>query len=107
MGVVARLLLLSSLFALELIPISSQVRLGVGGFAVSGWLLAFAVLFLTFAYRPAHSSFRSLISSRLAQTPIAWRYLGGHLGAMLLLIGLATLPSAQGTPHLESFFVVG
>ena len=117
-GVLPRLLLLSSLFALELIPISSLVKRGIGGYALSGWVVTFAALFLTFGYRRTQTSSRSLIFSQLERTPIAWLYLAGHLGAMLLLIGLSILPpekligfstlqSAQGRPHLESFFLVG
>lgn len=118
MDFLPRALLLGSLFAVELIPISSYIGRRIGRAAISGWLIAFAALFLTFGYRRAQSSFRALVSSQLVQTTLAWRYLAGHLCAVLILIGLSTLPpvksislptllSAGGTPHLESFFLAG
>jgi len=105
MGILPRLLLLGSLFALELIPISSYIRRGLGGVTISEWLVAFAAIFLTFGYSRAHSSFRSLISGQLDRTPVSWPYLGGHLCAMLALIGLSILSPAHGTPQLQHFFV--
>jgi exosortase E/protease (VPEID-CTERM system) len=104
-GILPRLLLISSLFVLELIAISAYIRRGLGGMKISEWLVAFAALFLTFAYSRAHSSFRSLISSQLELPPVSRRYLGGHLCAMLALIGLSILSPSHGTPQLEHFFV--
>jgi exosortase E/protease (VPEID-CTERM system) len=106
-GILPRLLLLSSLFVLELIAISAYIRRGLGGMKTSEWIVAFAALFLTFGYSRAHSSFRSLISSQLERTPVSWRYLGGHLCAILALICLSILSPAHGTPQLEHFFVTG
>ena len=97
-GSLPRLLLLSSLFALELIPIFLTLR----SIAISEWVVAFLALFLIFSYKTIQSSFRPLISNPIEPTPVAWRYFAGHLCAMPALVGLATLLPAHG-PLLKRF----
>jgi exosortase E/protease (VPEID-CTERM system) len=106
-GILPRVLLLGSLCGLELIPLSLIRGRGLSGSWVAEWLVAFAVLLLAFGYKSAQGSYRSLISTQLVQPLAGWRYLAGHICAMLAFLGLFTLRFPMGTAHLESFFLAG
>jgi len=106
-GILPRVLLLGSLCGLELIPLSLIRGRGLSGHWIAAWLVAFAGLFLAFGYKTAQCSYRSLILTQLVQPLAGWRYLAGHVCAMLAFHGLFTVRFPKGTAYLESFLVAG
>ncbi len=104
-----RVLLLTSLLVSELIPISTYVQTGLtvqrgfGGQEIAGFLVTFATLFICFGYGRAQNAYKALIPTEGRHALITWRYLAGHAGALLLVLGISTLTSPTGT----SAFVLG
>ncbi|MGA7411040.1 MAG: hypothetical protein WBW33_11175, partial [Bryobacteraceae bacterium] len=104
-----RILVLTSLLVLELIPLSVYVHTGLtvqrgfGGQEIAGWLVAFEALFICFGYKRAQELYKALIPTEGLRPLISWRYLAGHAAVFVLVLGLSTLTSPNGT----SAFVLG
>lgn len=108
-GLLQRILVLTSLLVLELIPLSVYVHTGLtvqrgfGGQEIAGWLVAFEALFICFGYKRAQELYKALIPTEGLRPLISWRYLAGHAAVFVLVLGLSTLTSPNGT----SAFVLG
>jgi len=101
-GLIARALLLSLLFASELVVISvlldgaSLTRAtGLAG-VIRNWgpwvlrvIVGFAAIFATFLWLK-HRAALDRISDELAEVPIGWTLLGAHLGAIVVFAALSS-----------------
>jgi exosortase E/protease (VPEID-CTERM system) len=91
----SRVIWLAGLLAAEWLPISALVNTGRGGQATARALVAFLFCFLTFGYFRVRNRIPQL-SRRLEETPVAWRFLWAHFGAMAVFLALSLGPPDSG-----------
>ncbi len=108
-----RVLMLSALLVLELIPISVYVHTGLphqrgfGGHQIEGSLVVFAAFLICFGYEKAQNSYKSLIPGGSLPALINWWYLAGLGAVFLVLLALSPATSPNGTSSLVLGLVVG
>lgn len=92
-GLLPRVVALAILFALELIPVSHFIleRRGPAGRLLEQWAVATATILATLLYAKERHLLQE-VSSRLIDARLRWGFLAGHCAAMVVFIGLSSLP---------------
>lgn len=105
LSLVQRIAIFVFLFGAEWIPILYVFPLGARGRFVFRFGVIFASVFLALGY----TSFRS-ISRELENAPIGWRFLGGHICAVLIFllvsIFLSSVPSGDAAGKVAAYLLI-